>query len=158
MVCKEELNDQKIDINGLLKRSSETKRSLGRLEWRLSPSFQPHDRFLIPHNTHVNSYMSLLKTDHSSSVILDIGKYLDNTIKKIRCWKSFEIQKIIHLFKKNYEENLDVNDVKESTKAIKYIEERIDILTLSLDNNIITIFDEIANQTIGSININLNSH
>ncbi|RNA34133.1 hypothetical protein BpHYR1_046734 [Brachionus plicatilis] len=26
------------------------RRSLGRLEWRLSPSFQPHDRFLIPHN------------------------------------------------------------------------------------------------------------
>ncbi|RNA23908.1 hypothetical protein BpHYR1_031228 [Brachionus plicatilis] len=99
-------------------------------------------------NSLVNSYMSLLKTDHSSSVILDIGKYLDNTIKKIRSWKSFEIQKIIHLYKKNYEENLDVK-IKESTKAIKYIEERIDILTLSLDNNIITIFDEIANHTIG---------
>ncbi|RNA21402.1 hypothetical protein BpHYR1_041866 [Brachionus plicatilis] len=25
-------------------------RGLGRMEWRVSPSLQPHDRFLIPHN------------------------------------------------------------------------------------------------------------
>ncbi|RNA29812.1 hypothetical protein BpHYR1_033777 [Brachionus plicatilis] len=42
-------------------------RSLGRLEWRLSPSFQPHDRFLIPHN--ICSFENILALQNIKTIL-----------------------------------------------------------------------------------------
>ncbi|RMZ97959.1 hypothetical protein BpHYR1_024688, partial [Brachionus plicatilis] len=51
-------------------------RSLGRLEWRLSPSFQPHDRILIPHNEKiewgVESFLVIL-TQFNLHVFMYVG-------------------------------------------------------------------------------------
>ncbi|CAF0976117.1 unnamed protein product [Brachionus calyciflorus] len=149
--------DQNLDINGILERVKMLKlfksnnllsKFRDQIQIYLSKSTQINNNESLILNyalTVVTSYMSLLKTDHSSSIILDIGKYLDITLDQIKYWKSFKIQEIIQLYKKSYQDNLAVK-IKESTKAIKYIEERIDSLTMNLNKNIVNIFDEISNQ------------
>ncbi|RMZ99518.1 hypothetical protein BpHYR1_037343 [Brachionus plicatilis] len=71
-------------------------RGLGRMEWRLSPSLQPHDRFLIPHNEQNKMQTNWLKFNSGlivkNSNSLNDDSFVKSKFERIRgCCLGIEV-------------------------------------------------------------------